>query len=142
MAKRVVQRPAVQRFEIKDTDEVYDPIIVVVNQSTETDYGQLMDRARPQVSWDEEGNPSQKSNLNPIFLRRYAAYRTLGSVGNLVDEEGKELFRSATEGKIERVRHAMSESEFNDVWDILDPKILDEIAKCVMQVNPTLRLAI
>ena len=84
-----------------------------------------------------DGNVKLETSQNPTKTRRKEAYLTLASIRGITDEAGNELFRHSGTVDGDMVRGAMSESEFNRVWNRLPPDAVSEIMGYVYELNPT-----
>lgn len=83
-----------------------------------------------------DGTVKLQQKQNPAKIRRKEAYLTLGKVVGITDENEVELFRSADSVDGPAVKAAMSEGEFNRVWNRLPPAVAKEICGFVWDCNP------
>lgn len=149
---KISSAPISQTFQLKtDPDGVAE---IVVNQATEgenIERGELFSNNR--YVQTETFETAVEQRINPRRLHRKEAYLTLARMTGfemaIVDKKGEpvldketglpktvELFKSKLADSGERVRAAMSETEFNQAWDRLDPAMVREIVTCVLEVNP------
>lgn len=148
---KILSAPISQSFVLEsDPDGIAE---IVVNQATE---GENIERAqlfsKTRYVQTEAFETAAEQDVNPRRLHRKEAYLTLGRVTGLemavtnakgepvIDKETGdpkvvELFRSKASTDGERVRDAMSETEFNRAWDRLPKAMVNEIVRRVLEVN-------
>lgn len=132
----VFSKPTTKRFEIVDAMGDY---VIEVHQISIIDREVILDPSAD-IRVVVEGGQYRGIQRNDNRLRyiRFVAYRALGKVVGLLDENHKELFSSKTVDQIERVSNAMSESEFANAWAILPDSVINKIMECIYDVNPDL----
>lgn len=69
-------------------------------------------------------------------VRRAEAYLVLASVSGVTDENDKELFRTKETVDGKAIRFAMTEEQFNTVWNRLPPRVTKVISEMVWDTNP------
>lgn len=133
---RVKMIPTVQTFQLESVDPYEGEYgKVSVRQATEAETIEESNLfAEKTHRFRESGQYEVASRWNPHELIRHRAYRLLTDC-NLADEDGKILFEFVKDNRgIGRYKN--SKEDFNKVWGLLDPVIVDEIYSFILQVNP------
>lgn len=83
--------------------------------------------------WDEEEPTKVRlhSRWNRYDQQRKEVFLTLSGATNIVDENGDDIFKFDTKGRL-----AMSETQFNEAWGYLPVGLAKEIHGYVLDMNP------
>jgi hypothetical protein len=86
------------------------------------------------------GEVKLQTEYNQRKLRRKEAYLTLASLSGIYTEDDKgkktEWFISGETDNGPSIKAAMSETSFNNRWNMLPTAVVNEIGKLIHQVNP------
>lgn len=141
---RVTTIPVTKTFELDSVPE-YEGIrgTITVRQAKEAETieeAELFSEQTHVFDDAEIGRYQVKRRWNPHMLIRYRAYKLLCAC-NLEDEDGNPLFEFKTDKK--GVGHvSTSQNDFFRTWGVLDPVIVDEIYRRILEVNPQWQLAL
>ncbi len=131
---KISMKPVTQTFKLSADPEGLTTI--TIKQATNGDNirrNQLMESQ----SWSDDpitGERKLTIRWNPARRARLESFLTLAGADLEDEDTGKPLFRFK-DGK-NGPELAMTEQEFNYVWDHLPQAIVDEIYEFVLQVNP------
>jgi hypothetical protein len=126
-------------FELKRSDEKYggEGTTVTIRQASQYQHEKRQEifsnmRSKYSTSGDDV---EIFQRFNALELHRLDVRLTMADC-NIIDEEGKPLFKFAKDNK-GRSYLSMTDPEFDKAWGLLPIDVADEIYEKVIEVNPS-----
>jgi len=135
--------PIYEVFTLDRTDTKYgntgEPTVITVKQAREHEHiTRQRLYAKLERKWSSEDDPDDIRLIQEVCqeeVRREEAYLTLVDC-NLLDPEGKLLFKSSKSKNDDHPRLVMDKQAFYQAWGLLFPDIAQEIIEKIHEVNP------